>query len=144
MIDVNSVTASVFTLLSSDSVLVSSGFTVQEGEAFNREITHTPWVGIYYGDMTIDPRTLGGNQPWQADLNLLLYVQEGSHHSGQEATRLLASAQTRVLEAINRNKSLSGAAHMITGFVVTPYQRDLTEDTWFFTNEISLKTRLTG
>ena len=144
MIFVNSVTAAMFTLLSSHSVIVSSAFTVQEGEALNQEITHTPWVGIYYGDMTIAPHTVGGATPWQAELELFLYVQEGSHRSGGEATRLLAMAQSEVLNALNEDKTIGETVLMLTGMTVSPFQRDLKEDTWLFTNEIALKAELRG
>ena len=144
MIHVNSVTAALFTLLSSDSVLVSSGYTIQEGEALNRNVHQTPWVGLYYGTMTLGPHTLGVNRPWKADLELLLYVQEGSHRSGQEATRLLGAAQSRVLDVLDSNKTLDGSVQMMTDLAVTPFQRDLEENTWLFTNEIALKAELTG
>ena len=142
MIYVNSVTSALHTLLSSDSVLVSSGFTVEEGEALNQEVTHTPWVGVYYGDMNIEPHTLGGGKPWQAELELFLYIQEGSHRSGREATRLLAMAQCEVLNLLNANKTIGDTVLMITGMVVSPFQRDLKDDTWLFTNEIALKSDL--
>ena len=144
MIHVNSVTSALYTMLSSDGVLVSSGFTIQEGEALNRNVHHTPWLGVYYGAMTIAPHTLGSDQPWNAELELLLYVQEGSHRSGQEATQLLGSAQTRVLDVVNGDKTLAGTVNMLTALTVTPYQRDLEEDTWLFTNEIGLKVDLRG
>ena len=142
MIHVNSVTSALFTLMSSDSVLVSSGFTVQEGEAFNRDINHTPWVGLYYGEMTIDPHTLGGDRPWQAQIDLFLYVQAGSHLSGQEVTRALARSQSRVLDAVNADKTLGGAVQMLDSITVAPFRRDIHENTWLFTNEIVLKASL--
>ena len=144
MIHVNSVTSALFTLLSSHSVLVSSAFTIEEGEALNLEVTHTPWVGIYYGDMTIAPHTVGAAKPWQADLELFLYVQEGSHRSGAEATRLLAMAQSVVLNALNGDKSIGETVLMLTAMTISPFQRDLQEDTWLFTNEIALKAELRG
>lgn len=144
MIYVNSVTAALFTLLSSHSVLVSSAFTIEEGEALNQETTHTPWVGIYYGDMTIAPHTVGAAKPWQAELELLLYVQEGSHRSGGEATRLLAMAQSEVLNALNGDKTIGDTVLMLTAITISPFQRDLHEDTWLFTNEIAFKAELRG
>lgn len=144
MIHVNSVTAGLYSLLSSDSVLVSSGYTIEEGETFNREINHTPWVGLYYGDMTIAAHTIGGDRPWQAELDLFLYVQEGSHRSGLEATRLLAKAQSRVLEVLDANKTIGDTVLMLTSMVVSPFQRDLRDDSWFFTNEIALRASLRG
>lgn len=144
MIFVNSVTSALLTLLSSDSVLVSSGFTLQEGEALNHEVAHTPWVGLYYGDLGIAPHTVGGIKPWQGELELFLYVQEGSHRSGEDATRMLAMAQSEVLRVLDANKTIGDTVLMLTGMTVSPFQRDLRDDTWLFTNEISLKGELRG
>lgn len=144
MIYVHSVTSALFGILSADPVLTSSGYIVEEGEAFNRDINNTPWVGIYYGNLTIDPQTLGGVKPWEAQMDIFLYVQEGSHRSGQEVTRRLSRAQSAVLNAVNSNKTLNGSVLMTTGMEINPFQRDLTEDTWLFTNEIAFKTTLRG
>ena len=144
MIHVNSVTSAVFSLLASDPVMVSSAYTVQEGEPFNMSLDYTPWVGLYYGDLTIAPHTLGAERPWQAELDIFLYIQEGSHRSGLEATRLLAMAQSRVLEVLAGDRTLGGSVETLASLTVSPFQRDLAEDTWFFTNEIALKAILRG
>lgn len=144
MIHVDSVTAALYTLLSSDAVLCSSGFTIQEGEAFNRDPRLTPWVGLYYGAMPIVPHTLGGATPWQAELELFLYVQESSRVSGQAATRRLSAAQAAVLDVLNANRDLGGAVLQMTGLVAAPFRRDLFQDSWLFTNELALKTELRG
>lgn len=144
MIHVNSVTAALFNQLSSDPVLTSSGFVIQEGEAFNTDIGHTPWVGLYYGNLSITPQTLGGTHPWLGELDLFIYVQEGSHRSGQEATRLLSQAQNAVLDAMIADRSLGGTVLMLTGMEIAPFQRDLADDSWLFTNEVSLRAELRG
>ncbi|MDH4247405.1 MAG: hypothetical protein OEW39_06285 [Deltaproteobacteria bacterium] len=144
MIHVESVTAAVTTRLSTDPVLVSSAFRVQEGEALNRDLGLTPWVGLYYGNLVLAPGTLGGTQPWRAGLELFLYVQQGSHRSGQEATRLLSRAQRLVLDALVGDPTLSGTVLTLTALEITPFHRDVTENTWLFTNEIALKADLRG
>jgi hypothetical protein len=144
MIHVHSVTAAVQSLLAADALLVSSAFTVQEGEALNRNVERTPWVGVYAGALGLGPYTLGGVQPWRAELELLVYVQEASHRSGEEATRRLGAAQAAVLDVLNANKSLGGTVTMLGGLTITPYGRDLEDDTWLFTNEIALKAELRG
>ena len=144
MIHVNSVTAALQGLLVADPVLTSSGFTIAEGEAFNHDLNLTPWVGIYHGTLRIDPHTLGGAQPWEGQLELFLYVQEASHRSGQEVTRLLGAAQAAVLNALDADRTLGGAVLMLTGMEVAPFQRDLAADTWLFTNEIALHAAVRG
>ncbi|MCH8074898.1 MAG: hypothetical protein IIC13_18800 [SAR324 cluster bacterium] len=144
MIHVNSITAALLNAMAGDGVLVSSGFTVQEGEVFNQDINMTPWVGIYYGHLDIDPHTLGGTRPWAGNLELFVYVQQGSHRSGQEATRLLSMAQGAVLDVIDADKNLGGAVQRITGMEIAPFQRELEDDSWLFTNEITLKAAVRG
>ena len=136
MIHVDSVTAAVTTLLSADPVLVSSGFCVQEGESLNKSLHLTPWVGVYHGNLSVSPHTLGGDEPWQGDLELLVYVQDGSHRSGQDATQRLNRAQAAVLEALRGNPSLGGSVMMWKALDIAPFRRDLVNDTWLFSNEI--------
>jgi hypothetical protein len=144
MIHVNSVTAALYSLLSSDAVLVSSGFTIEEGEALNRNVHRAPWVGLYSGPWALGAHVIGGPQPWRAELELLLYVQEASHLSGQDATQRLSRAQAAVLEVLNADRTLGGTVSVLTGLAVTPYRRDLEQDSWLFTNEIALKAELRG
>jgi fumarylacetoacetate (FAA) hydrolase family protein len=142
MIHVDSVTAAVTGLLAADAVLVSSGFVLQEGEALNASLSLTPWVGVYAGNLTVDPHTLGGPQPWQGDLELHLYVQDGSQVSGQNATQRLSRAQAAVLDVLRANPTLGGTVLMWTGLSIAPYKRDVATDTWLFTNEILLRAQV--
>jgi hypothetical protein len=144
MIQVHSVTAALYTLLSSDAVLVSSAYVIEEGEALNRNVQRAPWVGLYYGSWNLGPHVIGGAQPWRAELELLLYVQESSHVSGQDATRRLGQAQAAVLDVLNANRTLGGTVLMLTDLTVSPYRRDLEHDSWLFTNEIGVKAELRG
>jgi hypothetical protein len=142
MIHVDSVTAAVTGLLEANPVLVSSGFTVQEGEALNAGLRQTPWVGVYPGQLTVAPHTLGGAQPWQAELELLLYVQDGSLKSGTDATQRLGRSQAAVLDALRQHMTLGDTVLMWTELTVTPYKRDVLNDSWLFTNEILLRTQV--
>ena len=144
MIHVNSITTALYQVLAADPVLTASGFTIVDGEAFNHDLNLTPWVGLYSGALSIDPHTLGGSQPWAGQLELQVYVQEAAHGSGQEATKRLGAAQAAVLNALNANRTLGGAVLMLTGMDIHPFQRDLSEDSWLFTNEIALKAAVRG
>jgi hypothetical protein len=142
MIHVDSVTAALAGLLAADPVLVSSGFTVQEGEALNGGLNLTPWVGVYHGNLSVDPRTIGGPQPWQGELELLLYVQDGSQSSGEDAARRLNRAQAAVLDVLREHPTLSDAVLIWTGLEISPYRRDVQNDSWLFTNEVLLRTQV--
>jgi hypothetical protein len=142
MIHVDSITSALTGLLQADPVLVSSAFTVQEGEALNLGLHLTPWVGVYHGHLAIEPHTLGGAQPWQADLELLIYVQDGSHRSGQDATQRLSRSQAAVLDALRQNPTLGDTVLLWTELSVTPFRRDVQNDSWLFTNEVLLRAQI--
>ena len=62
----------------------------------------------------------------------------------RSAHAFLLDAQAAVLDALNADKTLGGAVLMLTGMDVSPYQRDLAEDTWLFSNQIALKVAVRG
>ena len=144
MIHVHSITTALYQVLAGDPVLTASGFSIGDGEPFNHDLNLTPWVGLYPGGLSIDPHTLGGSQPWAGQLELRLFVQEAGHGSGQEATQRLGQAQAAVLNALNGDRTLGGAVLMLTGMEIQPFQRDLSDDSWLFTNEIVLKAAVRG
>lgn len=136
MIWPNSVMHALYTALSSDSVLVSSGVTVELDEVFNSDPNRTPWVGVYFGEVAIEPRRSNVSRPWLAAYSLLVYAQDHSHAGGQDAKDRVNRLLTPVLTAINSDKTLGGTVNIVNGLAVTPFQRNLEEDDWFFTDEI--------
>jgi len=52
--------------------------------------------------------------------------------------------ESRALATIVGDPTLDGTVERITGLQVTPFQRDLLDDTWLFTNEIAVKTAVRG
>ena len=136
MIWPNSVMHALYTALSSDSVLVSSGVTVELDEVFNSDPNRTPWVGVYFGEVAIEPRRSNVSRPWLAAYSLLVYAPDHSHAGGQDAKDRVNRLLTPVLTAINSDKTLGGTVNIVNGLVVTPFQRNLEEDDWFFTDEI--------
>lgn len=138
MIHVNSITAFLHTTIASDSVLVSSGVTVCLNEVFNTDPNQTPWIGIYFNGSDIEPRRIGSSNPWRAQYDLRIYVQESSHESGQAANELLDKLTFPVLASVNSNKNLDNTVNKIIGVAVDPFQRDIEDEVWMFTNEIIL------
>ena len=136
MIWPNSVMHALYTALSSDSVLVSSGVTVELDEVFNSDPNRTPWVGVYFGEVAIEPRRSNVSRPWLAAYSLLVYAQDHSHSGGLDAKDRVNRLLTPVLTAINSDKTLGGTVNIVNGLAVTPFQRNLEADDWFFTDEI--------
>ncbi len=136
MIWPNSVMHALYTALSSDSVLVSSGVTVELDEVFNSDPNRTPWVWVYFGEVAIEPRRSDVSRPWLAAYSLLDYAQDHSHTGGLDAKDRVNRLLTPVLTAINSDKTLGGTVNIVNGLTVTPFQRNLEADDWFFTDEI--------
>jgi hypothetical protein len=87
MIYPNSISAALYTLLSSDATLINSGISVDLNEIYNLDPNRMPWVGIYNGDITIEPHRVQIVQPWIATYNQKIYVQapQYTYDDGQNA-----------------------------------------------------------
>lgn len=138
MISVDSITNALYTILSSNSVLVNSAFTVQLGAPVNGDTALTPWVGVYLDNVHIIPHAVGG-QPWLGEIGLALVVQEYALGSPQTANERLYRALTPVLSAVNSNKNLSNTIDIIQEITVEPFDRDRRQDDWFFELLVSIK-----
>jgi len=138
MINVNSVMSSLYTTISSNATLVNSNVTVCLNEVFNTDPNLTPWVGIYYNGSGIEPRRIGASNPWRASYDMRVYVQESSHESGEKANDLLDRLTFPVLAAVNSNKNLDNSVNIITDIAVDPFDRDIQDEIWMFTNEITI------
>ncbi len=139
-VPVEEIAQAIVTQLSQDSALTKAGLTIQHAEPINRDISLTPWLGIYPGRLQLKPHTLGGSKLWQSQLEMLLYLQDSSHKSSQDASKRLYKIQNLLLSALYSNLLLSGVLLAMEEMEISPFQRDINADTWLFTNEIALQT----
>tara|TARA_Y100000310_G_C20594962_1_gene770036 strand:- start:905 stop:1339 length:435 start_codon:yes stop_codon:yes gene_type:complete len=142
MIYTNSIVHSLFTTLSSDSVLVNSNMTVQLHEVFNTNPSLNPWVGVYLETTDFEPRRLNIQQPWRAEVLLSIYVQVANFQTGQEAHDQLDRAMTPVMTAVNSNRDLDQTVDRIYEMHIEPYQRSIADEDRFFANEITILCEL--
>ncbi len=126
--------------LSQHPEIKKAGLTIQHAEPINRDAGLTPWLGIYPGRLQLNPRTIAASNSWQIQLEMLLYLQEASHKSSQEASHRLHQIQNLLLQALYSNPTLDGKLLVLQEMEIVPFQRDLSTDTWLFTNEIALQT----
>lgn len=141
MIHVNSIAHAAYTMLSSDSTLVSSDFKVDLDQVFNTDPNRTPWVGVYTDEIDFQPmRVAPGGKPWDAHVAVEIYVQEISLGGSYNANDLLNRAMFPVLSAVNSNLTLGGTVLVIESIDVAPFQRNILEEDNIFTNVITLNT----
>jgi len=135
MIATNSITAALYTILSSDATLVSSGVNVDLYSVMNSNINRLPWIGIVPGDMGIDqtfePRRANITEPWMASLTIPLVIQVGDRNK-LNAMQKLDQLQTAVMTAINEHSSsrrtINNTVDIITGFSASAFDAEELED----------------
>jgi len=138
MINTNSITNAIYTILSSDSTMVSSNIAVQLYSVDNGTPGRVPWVGIVPGDMGIvkeyDGMRMNINQPWMASITIPLVLQSGSREK-KIGMQKLDELEAIVMSAINcadtGKRTLMGTVDIIKGFSVSPLDRGELEGLFF-------------
>lgn len=140
---VNSISNSLFTTISSNSTIVSSGVNVFKEEPLNSNLDLTPWVGVYTMPQDVNPHRININQPWMVTTQFMLVLQETSFESGQEAQDRLDRLWNLVYAAINLNRTLDGTVLHITNMNIEP-RRDRVEEEYFFEYEVVITAEVQG
>lgn len=137
MIWPNSITHAVYTIISSDSDIVSNNVLVGHYESFNTNRANDPFVNVMAPTMNMEPRRTNITQPWITELNIPVIVQ-GLHGRDRRLGQIEADKLvTLVMTAVNCNRSLLGQVENVTGFNIAPYDQenwgreDFIEDTFF-------------
>ena len=142
MIHPNSVAYSQFTTLASDATLVNSNFNVDFHEVLNTDPDKAPWIGVYLEGIEIEPHHTQIEAPWMGTYTFLVFVQEHSHESGEKAMDRLHRAITPVFTAINSNRTFDGTVLHITGMEIEPFERNLSEEDWMFTDVLNITAQV--
>ena len=142
MIFINSVTNSLLTTLSSDATLVSSNVVVDLYLIQNTNPHKTPfWINILQPDISINGWRANIINPWKAEytLPMITQVQDyGNVENRFQALRDLDELNNHVFTAINSNRTLDNTVNLITGWNITPLDRDDTQSDDFLMCQISL------
>lgn len=139
---VNSVSHSLYTTCASNQTLVNCGVSVDLNEPFNTDPNRTPWVGVYFGDVNLEPYRVSQCDPWQAFYSMRVFVQGASFENGQNAHDEMDRTLTHVITAINSNRTLDGTVRIVNGMTIEPFQRDIEDEQWMFTNEILVQAEV--
>lgn len=126
MIEFQKITAGLQALLRDHPDL--QHFNVTRGEYVNVDPANCPWIGVYRGDIIVEPRTLGqGARNWLNALSIDVVVQV--HGEGGENTETLLGEETaKVLDVITSDLTLGGTVEMTKAFnVAFSYERSESE-----------------
>ena len=121
MIWVNSIKNSLFTTLSSDSTLVSSGFVVTMDGEINEDYNVNRWLGVYLTDIQAAGARMNQTNPWLAEINLQILLQTYNQQDFQLAGQLLDASLALVLTSVNSNRTLDNTVNMIKEWKIVPF-----------------------
>jgi len=123
MINVTNITKAIEDIFKKDPI--SDKFkSIERGNIPNKDIGHTPWLGIYRRKVDYDPHTIGGNRSWKGTVELGLLVQAASFKDGEDAEDILEDLLQSIQAVILNNKKLNGTVDMLTGLGVEYFFND--------------------
>jgi len=94
------------------------GKDVVRGEMINMDINETPWIGVYRGNVSYEPRTLGSMNNWEASPTVKVIVQAGNMQSAEQCEIDLESYVQKVLDAVIADTTIGGTIDMINSYDV--------------------------
>ena len=131
MIQVNTITKAVITAFEQDPEF--SSFVIERSEFVNDNPNRCPWIGVYRGDMTYDPETLGdGADYWTGIMTLRFVVQAANMASGAGAEDDLEGYVETVISKMIEDTTIRSTVDMINSIKVSYSYVAEDEETIYF------------
>lgn len=129
MINMKDITRAVKSILEQNL----QGYTIVRNAQRNMDpniaAKNNGWIGVYRGKLDYSPHTIGGNNPYMAEIEVVIEVQTASMQSGADAEDRLQDAEEAVMDVLNDNKKLSGTVHQNNGYSIE-YEFNADETIW--------------
>lgn len=144
MINVNSIMHELFVLVSSNTMFISSDFTIQKGVPINTDPNEAPWIGILRGIKQFEPHLIGGKQPWRGFMDMSIYHQEYSELPESDTWDRVETVENEIVNLIiaNENLTLNGTVEILNSVASEPVFFDENIDQRFITNRITCSYRV--
>jgi len=91
----------------------------------NRDMGHTPWLGIYRSKVEYDPHTIGSGRSWKAQVEIILLLQVATFESGEASEELLEEQLQKVQQILLAKKKVGNTVDQLVSMSVE----------YFFNNE---------
>jgi len=139
MIYTNSITNAVYTMLNSDIALQNSGATIAYYQAMNTDPDNSFWVNVSMPSYVLDPFRANINEPWMAQYSIPVFTQiTYDPNDTMKGIQTLDELTNRVFTVINSDRGLMGTVNNLIGFDVSPFDIDLDEEDYMFTNVMNI------
>lgn len=144
-ISVQSLSAAVFLAISSYAPMVNSGYRVEHGAPLNEDPERTPWVGVWPGDMELEPKTVGQGAPFgfAGTVEINVFHQWNSWQGSGDALIGLMCGQDAILTIVGSSIPMQGFALALVGIRTGLFAASPTDEA-FFTNQITLRYMVQG
>ncbi len=144
MINVNSIMHELFVLVSSNTMFISSDFTIQKGVPINTDPNEAPWIGILRGIKQFEGHLIGGVQPWRGFLDMSIYHQEYSELPESDTWYILETVEYEILSLVTfvGNLNLNSTVEILNSVTSEPVFFDENVDQRFLTNRITCSYRV--
>lgn len=116
MIDEGTITRALETLLNNATTLSTA--TIERGTRINFDLGRCPWIGIYPGNVTTTPKTIGGVSAsrWLSTAQPMIVVQTASYDGdGTVASDALEALVDAVQTVINADLTLGVSGARVVG-----------------------------
>ena len=87
------------------------------------------WIGVYRGRIEYSTHTVGGVNPYLAEIEIVIEIQVASMKSGEDAEDRLQDAEEEVMDVLNANKQLGGVVSQNNGYSIE-YEFNSDETIW--------------
>ena len=129
MINMKDITGAVKSILEQNL----QGYTIVRNAQRNMDpniaAKNNGWIGVYRGSLDYSPHTCGGNNPYMAEIEVVIEVQAASMKSGADAEDRLQDAEEAVMDVLNDNKKLNGTVNQNMGYGIE-YEFNADETIW--------------
>ena len=97
---------------------------IERGNIPNRDMSYTPWLGIYRRKVSYDPHSIGNNRSWKAEVELGLLLQVSSFEDGEASEDVLEEQLQKVQTILLANKKINGKVDQLIGMSVEYFFND--------------------
>jgi len=131
MINITDITKALHDIFKT-SVTMQDFASIERGNIPNRDMSHTPWLGIYRRKVEYDPFTLGGSRSWKAKVEIGLLVQVASFSDGEDVEDKLEVQIQNVQKILIDNKKVDNTVDQLIGVYVEYFFNDESDESYTY------------
>ncbi len=101
------------------------------GQRCAKTLGELPWVGLYHGDISINPRRLQITDPWEYTYNPRIVIQASNfafNEQNEQVSNILDETLDIVFTAIDSIRTFVNCVYMTTNIEIIPFDFIINND----------------